>query len=281
MSTVTLAPGRAAADLPARFRDLLAAEWLKFRSLRSAVWSLVISALAIVAINAGQAYESYHYWHMNRMTPGQFIAQGLPLLDAFTTNAGIATMIAAGAIGTLAVTGEYGTGLIRTTFTAVPARRPVMAAKVAVIAAVMTVFGAVVATASFGLTQAILSGRHAGVSISYPGAVRVVVASALLAPLSAVAGAAVGVIVRHSAAAVAASIVILQVLPSLIHDSSHVSAVVAHALPFQAWLRLVTIPYYAGSTHYPWTLAGAWITFAAWAAAAVVLAVATVGRRDL
>jgi hypothetical protein len=44
---------------------------------------------------------------------------------------------------------------------------------------------------SFGLTQAILSGQHGGVSLSHPGAWRVVVASALLAPLSALVGAAV------------------------------------------------------------------------------------------
>lgn len=53
--------------------------------------------------------------------------------------------LAAGAIGAVSVTGEYGSGLIRTTFTAVPARRSVMAAKAIVLTAVMTVFGAVVA----------------------------------------------------------------------------------------------------------------------------------------
>ncbi|HEY6788887.1 MAG TPA: hypothetical protein VI365_16390, partial [Trebonia sp.] len=39
------------------------------------------------------------------------------------------------------ITGEYSTGLIRTTFTAVPARRPGMAAKACVITAVMTAYG--------------------------------------------------------------------------------------------------------------------------------------------
>jgi hypothetical protein len=278
MTTATMSRAELAAEPPARFRDLLSAEWLKFRSLRSTLWSLVISGLVILAFNVGQAYEHYHYWHANRMTPAAFIGHGLPLLDAFTTNAGIAMMIAAGAIGSLAITGEYSTGLIRTTFTAVPARRSVMAAKVSVIAAVMTVFGAAVAAASFGLTQAILSGQHAGVSLSYPGAWRVVVASALLAPLSALVGAAVGTIVRHSAAAVAGSIVILQVLPLLIHDSDHLSAVAAHALPFQAWTRLVTIPYHAGSTAYPWTLTGASVTLAVWALATTTLAVTAVHR---
>ena len=270
-----------ATEPPARFRDLLAAEWLKFRTLRSAPWSLAISALIILAFNVGAACEHYLHWHAQGMTPGSFIAQGLPLLDAFDTNAGIVMMIAASAIGAVAITGEFGAGLIRTTFTAVPARRSVMAAKVSVIAAITTVFGTVVAAASFGLTQAILSGRHAAVSIGYPGALRVVVASALLAPLSALVGAAAGAVVRHSAAAVAASFVILQVLPLLIRDGSHLPAVIAHTLPFEAWNRLVAIPYHAHGTAYPWSVAGAWIVYAAWALAAAILAVTTVHHRDL
>jgi hypothetical protein len=156
-----------------------------------------------------------------------------------------------------------------------------MAAKVGVIVAVMTVFGAVVAAASFGVTQAILSGRHAGVSIGYPGALRVVVASALLAPLSALVGAAIGALVRHGAAAVAGSFVILQALPLLIRDGSHWPAVIAHALPYGAWNRLVAVPYPPAGTAYPWTVAGAWIVFAAWALAAAVLAVTAVYRRDV
>jgi hypothetical protein len=280
MTTVT-ATSAGTAEPAARFRDLLAAEWLKFRTLRTTPWSFLISALVVLGFSVGAAYEHYHYWHANHMTPADFIAHGLPLLDAFTTNAGIAMMVAASAIGTLAITGEYGTGLIRTTFTAVPARRSVMAAKLSVIAAVMTVFGAVVATASFGLTQAILSARHAGVSIGYPGALRVVAASALLAPVAALAGAAVGAIVRHSAAAVAGSFVILQVLPLIIRDGSHLPAVIAHTLPFEAWNRLVAVPYHPHATAYPWTVTGAWIVLAAWALAAVILAVTTVQRRDL
>jgi len=280
MTAVTTAPARTAAEPRARFRDLLGAEWLKFWSLRSAPWSLVISALVVLALNAGQAWDHWRYWHQDDMTPARFIANGMPLQDAFTTNAGIAMMIAAAAIGTLAVTGEYGTGLIRVTFTAVPARRPVLAAKTLVITAVMTVFGAAVSAVSFGLVQAILSARHADVTIGYPGALRIVAASALLAPLSALVGVAVGVIVRHSAAAVAASIVILQVIPLLIHASGHVSAVIAHALPFWAWNRLDFVPF-DGRDAYPWTFAGAWTVFAVWAAVAAVLAVAAAGWRDV
>jgi ABC-2 type transport system permease protein len=280
-SAGTTAPAAAPATDPrARFRDLLAAEWLKLWSLRSTPWSLLISGLAVIALNVGAAYDHYRYWHQQHMSPAQFIAHGLPLLDAFTTNAGLVMMIAAGATGSLVITSEYRTGLIRTTFAAVPARRPVMGAKTAVLATAMTAFGAVVAAISFLVTQAILAGLHAGVSISYPGALRVVAASALLAPLSALAGAAFGAVVRHSAAAAIATVAFLLVLPLIFSDGQHWSALLAHAQPYPAWMRLVTVPYPPVGTRFPWTIAGAWTVFAAWAVLAPLTAVAAVYRRD-
>jgi ABC-2 type transport system permease protein len=281
MTTMATIPAGTTAEPRARFRDLAAAEWLKYRTLRSTPWSLAASFLVILGFNAGAAVEHYVHWQAERMTPAQFTAQGLPLLDAFTTNAGIVMMIAASAIGAIAVTGEFSTGLARTTFTAVPDRRAVMAAKVSVIVAVTTVLGAVTATASFGLTQAILSARHIGISVGYPGALRVIVASALLAPLSALAGAAAGALIRRGAAAVASSFVLLQVLPLFIRDGSHLPADVAHALPFEAWNRLVAVPYPPAGTAYPWTVTGAWIVYAAWALAAALLAVITAPHRDV
>jgi hypothetical protein len=286
MTTMTTTPAATAVEPRARFRDLLAAEWLKLWSLRSTPWSLVIGALAVTAFNVGAAYDHYHHWTENHETRADFIANRLPLVDAFTTNAGMVMMLAASAIGALAITGEYSTGLIRSTFAAVPARRSVMSAKVCVISMVMTGFGAVTAGASFALTQAILSNRHAGVSIGFPGAWRVVVASALLAPLAALIGAALGAVTRRSAAAVISTVLILQMLPIVVTDSRHWSAVIDHALPFSAWMRLVDTLYDPNGTAYghaaahPWTITGAWTVYTLWALGAAALTVISTHHRD-
>ncbi|MDX3853613.1 ABC transporter permease [Streptomyces sp. AK02-01A] len=263
----------------ARFRDLIAAEWIKLWSLRSTAWMYAISALAVIAFNGGAAYDHYRYWYeYDVRSRAAFVSDGLALGDAFTTNAGMVLLLATGAIGAVAITGEYGSGLIRTTFTAVPARASVMAAKACVVTAVMTLFGAAVAGTSFGLTQAILSGRHAGVPFSHPGALRVVVASTLLSPLAALIGMALGVLLRRGAAAVIAVVVLLMVLPLAVSDGRYTTAVVAHAMPFEAWLRLVQ----AGDrpAAYPWTLTGAWTVYAVWALVAAAIAVVGVRRRD-
>ncbi|MEU9962278.1 ABC transporter permease [Streptomyces sp. NPDC050982] len=263
----------------ARFRDLVAAEWIKLWSLRSNTWAFVIGALAVIGFNVGTAWDTYRYWTaQDARSRADFVRDGIPLSIAFTANAAMILMLALSAIGATAIVGEYRTGMIRTTFTAVPARRSVMAAKVCVVTAVTTVFGAVVAAASFGLTQAVLSGRHIGVAIDHPGVLRVVMASALLAPVSAILGMALGTLIRHSAATMTASVVILLLLPLVFSADRHWAAVVDHALPTGAWIRLVDVDQQAVA--YPWTLTGAWTVYAVWALAAAAVAVISVQRRD-
>lgn len=284
MTTTTpppAAPPRAAAGPRPRFADLLAAEWLKLWSLRSTGWSLLVAALAVLAFTMGTTWDTHRYW--NEDDPAHaaaFVADGMPLAHAFTTNAGTLMMLAMGAFGALAVTGEYSSGQIRTTFAAVPARRSVMAAKTAVVAAVTAGFGAFVAGVSFAVTQAVLGTLGAGVPLDHPGALRVVAASALLAPVAGLAGVAIGAVVRHGAGAVVGCVVVLLLLPLLLSDDRHWSAVLGHTLPYQAWLRLTDVPYGPAGLVHPWSVTGAWTVYALWAVVAAAVAVAAVHRRD-
>ncbi|GAA3103844.1 ABC transporter permease [Streptomyces rectiviolaceus] len=277
MTTTFTAP--VVAEPRARFRDVVAAEWIKLWSLRSTSWVLVLSALAVLAFNVGTAYDTYRYWsQQNGSDRADFIGDGIPLLEAFTANGALVYMLTVGAIGALPVVGEYGTGMIRTTFTAVPDRSSVMAAKVTVIAAVTTAFGAALAAASFALTQTVLSGRDAGIGISHPGALRAVVASALLAPVCALAGMALGTLVRHGATTIAAVFAALVLLPAVLTDDRHWTAVLSHALPLNAWDRLAQPG--GPPDLYPWTATGAWTVYGVWALASAAVAVTAVRRRD-
>ncbi|MFI6898957.1 ABC transporter permease [Streptomyces sp. NPDC050256] len=278
---MTAPPARMTDDEPrARFRDLLAAEWLKTWSLRSTTWMYAITALAVIGFNAGTAYDHYKYWYQyDDRGRESFIANGSPLMDAFTGNAAMVLVLAVAAIGAVSITGEYGTGLIRTTFTAVPARRSVMAAKALVLTAVTTLFGVLVALVSFWSTQAILSGRDASVTLDHPGALRLVVASALLAPVAALAGLAIGAVIRHTGGAVIGCVVVLLLLPMVLSDRRHLTAVLQHTLPFSAWERLSVSDLHA-SVLYPWTVSGAWTVYVAWALLAGAVATVAVQHRD-
>ncbi|MFJ3820099.1 ABC transporter permease [Streptomyces nodosus] len=268
----------------ARFTDLLAAEWIKLRSLRSTSWALGSSAFAVIAFNANAARADYaNYPGYGRVIQENFLSWALR--DAFTQGAAMILVLAAASIGAATVVGEYATGLIRTTFTAVPDRRALMAAKVAVVTAVMTVYGAVVSGASFAATQAILDGRGQGVPIGHPGALRVVVASALLAPVCALVGMGLGALIRHSATTMVVHVFVLLFLPSFITERYHWTACIRNALPFSAWFRLVDIDYghrpFTLASRWPTTVTGGWIVFGAWALVAAVVTVAAVDRRDV
>ncbi|MFF3132817.1 ABC transporter permease [Streptomyces mirabilis] len=282
MTTLSLTP--TPAHPAARFTDLLAAEWIKLRSLRSTYWALGAGALAVIGFNANAARVHAHDYP--RYNPHmRSIAWELALRDAFTDGSALILVLAAASIGAITVVGEYSTGLIRTTLAAVPDRRALMAAKVVMVTAVMTLYGAFVASASFASTQAILTTRDAAVSITHVGALRVVVASALLAPVCALAGMALGALIRHSASTMVAVTAVLLLVPSFITDRYRWTAAVRHAMPVNAWTRLTDIAYghdpFTRLPRYGATVTGSWVVLGAWALVSAVIVVVAVDRRDV
>ncbi|GHF90648.1 ABC transporter permease [Kitasatospora xanthocidica] len=263
----------------ARFTDLLAAEWLKFRSLRSIPWVLGLSALAVIAAGLKSAlYTRDHY------TPGDgdpVVMAQLALNDAFNMAAADILLLVAGGLGAIVIAGEYATGLIRTTLAAVPDRRAVLLAKACVLAAAMLGYGLLTVGVSFGLTQAILSDVGIGQSLSDPAAFRYVAAAVLFGPVCALVGLGLGTLIRHSAGAVVGTVVVLFFLPSLLTERYRWTADLLHALPLPAFQRLARTTL-AGMrpTEYPATVTGSWITFAAWALGSVAVATLVIHRRD-
>ncbi|MFI6420319.1 ABC transporter permease [Streptomyces sp. NPDC050842] len=265
----------------ARFRDLLAAEWMKLWSLRSTPWAFGVGAFAVLAVNLNATFADYrNYPHYAQGIRDLFVPIWA-MRDAFTLGGAMVYMLAAGSIGALVIVGEYGTGQIRTTFAAVPDRRAVTAAKTLVLTGVMLVYGILVAAVSFAATQAVLSGRDAGMSIDYPGAPAAVAASALLAPVCALVGFGLGALLRHTATTIVTVTGVLLLLPALVDDRSRWSATFLHALPQGAWRRLTQVGDSPVPVEYPWTAGGAWTVYAAWSLGAAAVALIAVNRRDV
>ena len=283
LTTTAPTPAVPTSTSPARFRDLLAAEWLKLWSLRSMRWAFGVSALALVLLNANAALADYDNWPGYPALTRAYFVPGGANGDAFSNNTGIALLLVAGSLGAVSLVNEYATGLIRATFAAVPDRRALLTAKVAVLTAVTLVYGAVVALASFGVSEAILSGRHAGIPIDYPGALRGIVASALLAPVCALTGMGLGALIRHSATTIVATVVVLLLIPNFMSNNHRWSADLYNATPFRAWQRLRDLDAlgHSANIHYPATVTGSWLVLALWPLVAVLLTLAVVHRRDL
>lgn len=282
MTTTVTTPATAAvpAEEPrVRFRDLIASESLKLWSLRSTPLALGISALVMIGANVNAAIADYDNFPTY---PAHLRSDFAPaaLFDAFTNVASMILMLAAGSIGAIMIVSEYSTGLVRTTFAAVPARRAVMAAKVAVLAAVMFAFGIAVAATSFWVTQAILSGRHAGVSISHQGALNVVIATSLFAPVCALVGLGLGSLIRHSAVSVVVTVFVLMLLPTFFTEKYRWTADLLHAMPHSAWYHL-SAEQFVDQVRYPQNTTSAWIVLATWSIVAAIVAIVTVDRRDV
>jgi ABC-2 type transport system permease protein len=179
----------------ARARDVLGSEWTKFCSVRSTFWTLLVAVLTPVGLSAVIAAAL-------ASSPGPGADQGDALLPGLLSME--YAVLAVGVLGVLAFSTEYSTGLIRTTFAAVPRRRAVLAAKAAVIGVATLIAGEVVAFISFALVQAVLAGHHSSVSLSRPGVPGAVLADGLLLFVVAMMGVGLGAIVRHTAGGIAA-----------------------------------------------------------------------------
>jgi len=204
--TATPAPAPAAVpSLVVRARDVLACEWTKFASVRSTFWTLLVAVVTPPAISAFVAATITN--QPASSPPVDPLLPGLLSLEY--------AVLSVAVLGVLAFSTEYGTGLIRTTFTAMPRRRVVLAAKAAVLGAVTLAAGEVIAFASFFIVQAVLSGHHQGVSLSRPGVPGAVLAEGVLLCVVAMLGLSLGAIIRHTAGGIAATIGLI-ILPGIL-----------------------------------------------------------------
>jgi ABC-type transport system involved in multi-copper enzyme maturation permease subunit len=123
--------------------------------------------------------------------------------------------IAIGVLGVLVISSEYATGVIRTTLTAVPQRRVLLAAKGVVFGAVALVVSMISVFVAFFLGQAVLHGKHLGVSLGDPHVLRAVLGAGVYLTIVGLLGLALGAIVRRTAGAVATLFAVVLVLPLL------------------------------------------------------------------
>jgi ABC-2 type transport system permease protein len=193
--------------LAVRARDLLASEWTKFWSVRSAFWTLLVAMVTPVAF--GDLLAFLFAQPSARRSPGP---PPDPMSPAFYSLE--YAVLAVCVLGVLQFSSEYGTGLIRTTFVAVPRRRAVLAAKAVVTGLTTLAVGETVSFASFFIDQAVLHTRDLGVSWSHPGAPGAVAASGTLLCVCALLGLALGAIIRHTAGGIVATIALI-ILPSI------------------------------------------------------------------
>lgn len=265
-TTVLSAPPAAPAATGYRLSAgrLVRSEFIKLLTLRSTWWSLGVTAALAIGISLLMAWASTDFG-------GDFN----PVL-AITAPMQF-TMLVAGILGAMAITGEYSTGMIRSTFAAEPRRGAVLAAK-AVVVAVLLAVTTVVTSAVALLASAPIFGDRT-LDWGAPEQSIVPLALGVLAMATfALLGLGWGFIIRNGAGAIAATVGILFVLPIVLS---------LFALGGESWAWIVDLGQYLPAaaaqvvtSPAPEDFWPALITLLAWPAATLLGGWAVLRTRD-
>lgn len=292
MTSMAMQPDAHLGITPAR---AAVSEWVKFRSLRSTWWSIGIALL--ISVGLGILFSGLRGHDIANHGGFEEDPAALSLRGFYLAQLAVAVL------GVLFITGEYTTGMIRATLSAVPRRAPVWAAKIAVFAVVIFLITLVAAFVAFLGGQAVLGGYHVrvgfapgpnggvvfppgmavgtlhslGVSISDPGSLRAIFGAALYMVGVGLLGLGCGFVIRNTGGAIATVFGLLLVLPLL-----------AQALPSSLQQHVTKyLPLLAGTAGMntqqgtdqlgPWTGLG---VFALYVVAALGLGLYVLRRRD-
>jgi hypothetical protein len=258
-----------------QFVAVLRAEWTKLWSVRSTLWSLLVTIAIIVGL--GALFCAARVARADRLDPGE-----LRNFDptGFSLNGIFLAQLAVGVLGVLVMSSEYATGQIRATFGATPQRNLVLAAKVAVFAVVTFAVGLVACFAAFFIGQAIL-GRSTKVHSAFigdPGVLRAVIGGAMYLSVLGALGIGLGTILRRTAGAIAALVGLLLILPILVNFlPSPWNTDISKYLPLQAGNAVFHTAKLASTDLSLWV---GFAVFCAYAVASLALGAVLLARRD-
>lgn len=258
---------------PVTFPRVLRSEWVKQWSLRSTYWTVFATLAAMVAISAMMGIAAL-------VETGDTGPDGTMAIGMGYTFAQLVVAV----LGVLTITGEYATGMIRSTLAAVPTRLPVLAAKAVLVAGIGFALGVVGVTLSYAVSYP-LFGADGVADLSDPEVRRIFWGSGLYLAAVGLFGLAVGAVVRRTAGAITVVLGILLMLSTmwqLLMMTADWFTTTYPYLPSVAGERIVTpqattVVADAPQALAPWTGFGVFLTYTA---LTFILAAVLLKRRD-
>jgi ABC-2 type transport system permease protein len=255
--------------------NALHAEWTKLRTVAAPRW-LLLSSIALIVTMGAVATLATSY---DSTGSGQDITK--LSLDGILLGQAIVAILAV-----LTISDEYSTGMIHVTLTAMPRRPQVLAAKAAILTALVLAAGMIAVSGSLLAGRLILPANgftaahgYALLSLTNGLTLRAAVGSVLYLVLTALFSLGIATAVRESAAAIGTVLALLYLFPIIAHmigDPSfqrHVEQIapMTAGLAIQSTTNLHKLPIA------PWT---GLAVMAAWATAALLLGGLLLKRRD-
>jgi len=221
MSTLTTASATptnrpSASPYHVTFPNVLRSEWIKFWTLRSTIWTIG----STVVVMAGISFLAVFFTAQEASrggTPRESAVQLQAVLhDPSIVLAGTGmAQLAVAVLGVLVITGEYSTGMIRSTLTAVPKRLPALWAKAIVLTVVTALTSAVAVAVSWAVTLPTLRSHDASIDLGSSETQRILLGGVLYLVAIGLLAFAIGALLRHSAAALASVLGLLLVVENV------------------------------------------------------------------
>jgi hypothetical protein len=252
--------------------DVVRSEWTKFWSVRSTIWTLLLVVVLTVGFGALFAWGT-------ETSFSQMPAEARADFDSTSTSLSglIFAQLAIAVLGVLVISGEYSTGGIRSTLTAVPKRMRLLAAKAIVLIVVSWVVGTVTAFIAFFVGQSILGIADLDTSIGEPGVLRAVFGGGLYIVATGMFGFALGTLLRHTAGAVTIAVAMLLVIPPFLGLlPGEWGKTINHYFTSNAGQQITYVHQSEGALS-PW---GGYLVFTLWWVVILAVAAWLMNRRD-
>jgi len=239
------APVRSTTDLKVTGRRVLRSEWAKLWSLRSSWITLGLGLLFLLAFGTIAAFRYKSMLNSGQPMDPDFAGSTTYSLALFGVPF---ALIALGVLGVLTASGEYTTGMIRSTLAAVPRRLPVLWSKAAVYGVLAFVTAAAGALIGFLISNGVLSGTAITMSLSDGGVLRGLLGVGVYLGLVGVIGVALGALLRSTAGGISALVgtfMLVPLLTSLLPSSWRTD--ISPYLPSNAGESIYSLQHAAGS----------------------------------
>jgi len=248
-------------------------EWTKLYSLRSTRWALLATAVMTIGFGLIASAVTVSRWaSLGAADKASFDPLNTSLLGV---RFGV---LAIGVLGVLLITGEYTTGMIRSTMTAVPKRLPVLWGKTGVYALVALLIAIPATLIAFFGGQAILSGQNLQIAFSHAGVPGAVLGAAGYLTLVGLFAMGLGALMRNTAAGIATFAGIMFVVPPLISIlPSSIANSIDPYLPSNAGEAMMRIGHHANTL----SSGAGFAVLAGYVAVVIAAAAVLLVRRDV
>jgi ABC-2 type transport system permease protein len=256
-------------------RHALHAEWTKLRTLASTGWLLLAAAALTIAIGAAAAAATRCPSGVCADDPAKISLTGIYLGQAVVA-----------VLAVMAVSGEYGTGMIRLTLTAMPRRVTVLTAKAAVLTGLVLAAGTVAVLGSLLAGRLILPGHGISPAHGYPAispgdgpVLRAALGSVLYLALIALLSVGAATALREAAASTGVVLGLLYLFPIIaaVAGSPDLARHIQQIGPMTAGMEIQATTGLNSLPISPWAGLG---VLGAWAAGALLLGGLLLRRRD-